>query len=252
MKLAGRIAIVSGGGGNIGGAICHHLARMGAHVVVCDVYEEAARNFAQAIEADGGSAEAMRMDVLEDASVAQAFSDVTARHGRVDIAVNVAGGSARDKIRPLVDQTMEVIDEILNINLRGSLLVMREAAIQMKKQQSGVIINMTSIVGLQGMAGLVDYAAAKAGIIAATKSLALEMGPYGVRVNCVSPGKVPRPGTDAESVRHTNALHAICSADDIASMTAYLATDDAGFITGQNFIVDGGRSLGLFGETGGK
>ncbi len=252
MKLSQRVAIVSGGGGNIGAAICRYLAREGARVIAADVSLPHAQQTADDIVRAGGCAEAVRMDVLDDAGVAAAFAEVISRYGRVDIAVNVAGGSARDQIRPLYDQRMEVIDQILDINLRGALLVMREAAIQMKRQGSGVILNMTSIVGLQGMAGLVDYAAAKAGLIAATKSLALEMGPFGVRVNCVSPGKVPRPGTDAESVRRTNALHAVCSADDIASMTAYLTTDDAQFITGQNFIVDGGRSLGLFGETGGK
>ena len=250
MRLKGQIAVVSGGGGNIGSAICRQLAGEGATVIVGDVYHEGAQKCVQQIINAGGKAEPALLNILDDACVDKVFAGVVERHGRVDIAVNVAGGSARGRIRPLYDQTMDVVDEIININLRGALLVMRQAAIQMKKQRSGVIVNITSIVGIQGMAGLVDYAAAKAGLIGATRSLALEMGPFNVRVNCVSPGKVPRPGEDAERVRRTNALGAACSAEDIANMVTYLATDLAGFVTGQNFIVDGGRSLGLYGDTG--
>lgn len=250
MRLEGKTAIISGGGGNIGSAICRQLAGEGAAVIVGDAYMEGARACAEHIAKSGGKAEAALLNVLDDACVERVFADVAARYGHVDIAVNVAGGSARGRIRPLYDQSMDVVDEILNINLRGALLVMRQAAIQMKKQRSGVIINIASVVGLQGMAGLVDYAAAKAGLIGASKSLALEMGPYHVRVNCVSPGKVPRPDEDAEKVRRTNALGAICSAEDIANMVTYLTTDAADFVTGQNFIVDGGRSLGLYGDTG--
>lgn len=243
-----KIAIVSGGGGSIGGAICEVLAQEGYAVAVADVKKEFAEIVAERIRENGGDAWSVTMNVMEENSVEQVFSQLIAERGRVDLLVNVAGGSARSRCKPLCDQELSVIDELLDINLRGSMLCMRAASRQMKKQESGVIINIASVVALQGRAKLTDYAAAKGGIISVTRSLALEMGKYHVRVNSVSPGSVPRPGDNTEGWENTNILRSVCSVYDIAYAVSFLASDKASFITGQNLCVDGGRSLGLMGE----
>ena len=174
------------------------------------------------------------MDVTDADDVAAVFDQVAQAYGRLDILVTVAGGSARSRIRHLREQEIAVIDEMLAVNLRGALLCMRQAAIRMAAQRSGKIINTTSIVGLQGKAGLVEYAAAKAGILAASKSLALEMGAFNVNVNCVSPGLVPRAGTSTTGVDKTNVFGRLCAPEEIANMIHYLATEEAAFITRQN------------------
>ncbi len=247
MRLS-KIALVSGGGGSIGRAICEVLAEDGYTVAVADISKENAEKTAKAIREKGGNALSLEMNVLEGQSVEQTFTELTAKKGSLDLLVNVAGGSARSRCKPLSEQDISVIDEMLDINLRGSMLCMRSAARQMRKQQSGVIINIASVVALQGRSRLTDYAAAKGGIISVTRSLALEMGKYHVRVNSVSPGSVPRPGDDTTGWENTNILHAVCSVYDIAYAVSFLASDKASFITGQNLCVDGGRSLGLMGE----
>lgn len=249
MTLNGSIALVTGGGGSIGGAVCRRLAREGAAVAVCDLFLESAQAVASEIVASGGKALALRMDVTDADDIAAVFDQVIQAYGKLDILVTVAGGSARSRIRHLREQEISVIDEMLAVNLRGAMLCMRQAAIRMAAQRSGKIINTTSIVGMQGKAGLVEYAAAKAGILAASKSLALEMGAFNVNVNCVSPGLVPRAGTSTTGVDRTNVFNRLCTPDDIAHMIHYLATEEAAFITGQNFVVDGGRSLGLRGDS---
>lgn len=243
-----KIALVSGGGGSIGGAVCRELAMEGWHVAVVDLREECAAKVADEINTVGGVAWPVAMDILDDSSVEKAFREVIAREGRLDLLVNVAGGSARSRCKALCDQDIEVIDEMLGINLRGSMLCMRLAARQMREQQSGNIVNIASVVALQGRSRLTDYAAAKGGIISVTRSLALEMGKYHVRVNSVSPGSVPRPGDNTDGWENTNILHSVCSAEDISHAVVFLASDKASFITGQNLCVDGGRSLGLMGE----
>lgn len=243
-----KVAFVSGGGGSIGGAVCRELAMEGWHVAVVDLRQECAAGVADEISASGGVAWPVAMNILDDGSVENAFREVIAREGRLDLLVNVAGGSARKRCKVLCDQDIDVIDEMLGINLRGSMLCMRLAARQMREQQSGCIVNIASVVALQGRSRLTDYAAAKGGIISVTRSLALEMGKYHVRVNCVSPGSVPRPGDDTTGWENTNILHSVCSVEDISHAVAFLASDKASFITGQNLCVDGGRSLGLMGE----
>ncbi|MDD5604153.1 MAG: SDR family NAD(P)-dependent oxidoreductase, partial [Eubacteriales bacterium] len=167
---------------------------------------------------------------------------------KIDILITAAGGSARQRIKPLVDQSVEVIEEIIGVNLMGTLYFARAVAARMIARGYGRIVFIGSIVGTQGSIGLAEYSAAKGGVVAMAKSLAMELGGYGITVNCVSPGLIRRPDEMDRDGSHTNYLKGNNSAGMLASTIAFLSSDEASFTTGQNYIVDGGRSLGLKGS----
>ncbi len=248
MKLEKNVAIVTGGAGAIGRAVALRLAREGAAIGVCDINIEKANKVAGEIKVSGGEAAAISLDVRNTKDINQMAGTVMNRFGRIDILVNAAGGSAREKNALLQNSEEEVIDEILGINLRGVIFCSRAVIGHMITKKRGKIVNIGSIVGVHGLAKLADYAAAKAGVIALTKTLAMELGPHGINVNCVSPGKVPRNNADLENIARTNYLGRIGKPEDVANLTMFLVSEEADFITGQNYIVDGGRSLGLKGD----
>lgn len=245
-----KVAIVTGGGGAIGRATASRLALEGATVVICGRNKATLDIVVEEMKDARGKVVACPTDILKEADVEALVNKTVADFGKLDYFVNVAGGGARDKMIGIDGQEMSVIDSVLNTNLGGTLLCCKYAAKQMKKQQSGRIITTSSTVGVRGLARYSEYAVAKAAIIAATESLAMELGKDGITVNCVTPGIVQRDriaDDNLENIKNTNWLHSYCTPEDIASMTAYLLSDEAHFITGQNFIVDGGRSLGLKG-----
>ncbi len=246
VRFEGKTAIVTGGGGNIGRQTALRLASEGAAVAVCDLRLEPARQAADEIIAQGGRAVAIALDVQNSAAVEKAVEEAVGNFGKVDILVNAAGGSAREKSKNLCQQTDEVLVEIIGTNLMGAIYFARAAAVRMLKNHYGRIVNVASIVGMQGKAGFVEYSAAKGGVIAMTKSLAMELGPDGITVNCVSPGLVARDDHDDS---RTNYLGRNCLAREVAGLIAYLASDEAAFITGQNYVIDGGRILGLKGDS---
>ncbi len=252
MKLSGKVAVVIGGGGAIGRAIARKLAGEGASIAVVDFNEDAAEAVAKAIAADGGSAMAYAVDNRDYAAVSEMTESVVSHFGGLDVLVNSAGGSARKKMKPFKDQSVEVIDWMLGVNLHGPLYCIRAAVGHMARKRCGKIINIASIVATGGSRNCVEYGAAKGGIIAATRSLAMELGEFNINVNCVSPGLVQRPdempADEAEFARRTSFLNRICTQDDIANLVLYLALPESDMITGQNYIVDGGRSLGLQGS----
>ncbi len=249
--LAGQVALVTGGSGEIGGSVCEVLAAQGATVIVTGTSPERTDAICQRVADAGGMAIAQILDVGNADDVERAFAAVAARHGRLDILVASAGGSARGKSAPVIDQEIEVIDAILGVNLRGAILCARAAARMMVPAGRGRIIAISSIIGDHGKAGFAEYAASKAGVNAFIKSLAMEVGCHGVTANCVSPGIVERGGVTpgvAERLARTNWLNSYGTPEDVAHMVAFVASDEAAFVTGQNFIVDGGRSLGLKGD----
>jgi len=250
MKLENRVALVTGGGGAIGRAISLRLAREGASIAVCDIREEAAERVAQEVAATGREAIAIGVDLRDVRSIDQMVEQVAQRFNRIDILVTSAGGSARGKTALLKDADEDVIDMILDVNLRSVLFCARVVIPHMIRQRYGKIVNIGSVVGIGGKSRFADYTAAKAGVIALTRTLAMEVGEYGINVNCVSPGIVPRAGekNDLERIRKTNYLRRIGKVEDVANMVNFLVSEEADFITGQNFIVDGGRSLGLTGD----
>ncbi|MBO5218090.1 MAG: SDR family oxidoreductase [Clostridia bacterium] len=248
MEFQDKICVVTGAGGNIGRHICLHFVRGGAKAVaVIDCNSETAEKTVAELRALGCEAEAFVCDLKVYANVHETFDKIIAKWGRVDILATAAGGSTRQFMTSLDKQRPEIIEDNIGVNLYGTLWAAKEAASDFERRgASGRIICITSILGIQGRQNSVEYSAAKAGIIAMSKSLAKELGHLGVTVNCVSPGLVNRPG-DNTDVRHTNYLGEYCTADDIAEAVGFLASDKAKFVTGHNLIVDGGRSIALKG-----
>lgn len=249
MKLEGQCAVVTGGAGWIGRAIAKRLAGEGAAVAIVDVNQGLAQSIADEITATGAKAIAIEVDICNYDSVQAMTETALKEFNALDILVNGAGGSARlvgGGYGPFQDADVKVIDKMIDINLKGTLFCARAVLGPMIKRGKGKIINIGSITGVQGSEYSIAYSAAKGGVIAATKALAKEVGPSGITVNCVSPGVVLRPEEqDRERGVRTNYLGKVCKSEDIAELVAFLATDAAGFITGQNYIVDGGRSLGM-------
>lgn len=251
-KLDNKIAIVTGGSGELGRAIAVKLASEGAKVYIGGRNEERTKSVAEELNKINLNTEPLIIDVTSQDSIQAAFSKVISNEGRIDILVNCAGGSTRSKNAKLIEQSVEFIDEMLTTNLRGSILCSREACKHMIKRESGKIVNISSIIGLFGKPNFTDYASSKAGVIGFTKSLATEMGEFGVNVNCVSPGYIQRGVYTEEKLPYllrTTYLNRVGKPEDIANAVLFFATSDSDFITGQNLCVDGGRSLGLKGDT---
>lgn len=251
-KLKGKTAVVTGGNGAIGRAVCFKLAAEGAKVYVSGRNSEKVNNVVEEIRSKGLLAEPMIMDVSDANSIENAFN-TTFENEKLDILINCAGGGAREKASSLDKLPIEVIDDILNTNLRGTILCSRKALqIMIKNNTKGKILIISSAVGVGGMKNYSEYGAAKAGDVGFMKSLALEAGQYGITVNCLSPGKVERGDLTQQHIDYikgTNCLKSFCTMEDIANPVCFMVSDGARFITGQNICVDGGRTLGLYGDT---
>jgi 3-oxoacyl-[acyl-carrier protein] reductase len=238
------VAVVTGASRGIGRAVAERLAHDGAAVVVNYRAEEsAALETVRGIESGGGRAIAVQADVT-DADHAGRLVETTLKvFERIDILVNNAGVT-RDGL--LMKMSDEDWDFVLNTNLRSAFLMSRAASRPMMRQRAGRIINMTSIAGLGGNAGQANYAASKAGIVGLTKAMAKELGPRGITSNAVAPGYIPTDLTStlsesliADAVKLTP-LGRLGTVGDVAAAVAFLASDDAAFITGQVLRVDGG------------
>lgn len=255
-RLQGKTVMVTGATGAIGSAICYRLVTEGAIVGVCGRSQDKINKVIQHIDSSKkeniGLVMPVILDVTDVSSIDSAFDEFIRMHGGIDILINNAGGGARGQSKSLHQQEIEIIDSVLDTNLRGSILCARKAANQMVLQNSGKIINMSSVVGMAGKSKMVEYAASKAGIIGFTKSLALELGKYNINVNCVSPGMVNQIVFDRgleERPTKSNCLGHFGRTDDVANLVAFLVSEEANYITGQNFVIDGGRSLGLMGDS---
>lgn len=248
-ELKGKVAVITGGSGAIGRACAFRLAAEGAKVYVCGSRPARAKPVVEEILSSGKLAIATQLNVLNASAIKEVFRNIAKENnGHIDILINSAGGSARGKANNVVNQEIEVFDEILNINLRGAMICAKEAAKYMITNKYGRIINITSVIGLQGKAGFSEYAASKGGSIAFVKSLAQELGCYGITVNGVAPGIVQRGEVTMEAIARlgkTNWIGTYGKPEDISAMVNFLCKEEASFITGQNIAVDGGRSLGL-------
>ncbi len=249
--LKGKRVVVTGGSGAIGRAICFRLAAEGAIVYCSGRSEESVMSVVKEMRSMGLQAEPFVMDVSDSKSIDDAFDSVFTTECPLDVLVNCAGGGARGKMNPLSEQSVEVIDEVLNVNLRGTMLCTRKAAQNMIQNKAGKIVVISSAVGVQGLANYSEYAAAKSGMFGFVKSMALELGKYGITVNCVTPGFIQRgeySEEQEERLKATNCLHAVGTLEDVANAVLFMASDESKFITGQNLCVDGGRTLGLYGN----
>lgn len=247
MSLQGKTAIVTGGGRGIGRAICLEFAAQGANVVINYAgNSEAAEKTAADCEALGAKAAIIKADVSKAEDVDAIFALAIEEFGKVDILVNNAGVT-KDKL--IMAMSEEDFDKVVDTNLKGAFLCMKAASKLMMKQRSGRIINMSSVVGVRGNAGQVNYAASKAGIIGMTKSLAKELAGRNVTVNAIAPGFID---TDMTAVLSDKVKEAILGdipmkklgkPEDIAKTAAFFAQDEAGYITGQVICVDGGMAM---------
>jgi len=254
-----KVAFITGAGGYIGGETAVTLAKAGIRVAVCDINGENVKSTVDKITEAGGTAKGYVIDVTDSKNVDSVVDQIVNDFGRLDIMIHVAGGSARiagpeAKYLPLVEQEDYVIDRVLKVNLYGAFYASRAAArVMIRQGEGGKIINFASAVGLNGLWGSCDYAASKGGVMSLTKALAKELGPYKINVNSVAPGVVCRPEVDTttESGRHyayeTNLFGEKCTAQDIADLVAFLVSDKARFITGQTYVIDGGRTLSMKG-----
>ena len=241
-----RVALITGGGGGIGGAVARRMAAAGITVVIADYDGGAAERVKSEISAAGGKADALAIDVTVAREVKAVVTDVAKRFGRVDILANIAGGSAYTK--RLEEFTWAQWKEVIDCNLKGTFLMCREVAPIMQKKRSGRIINTASNYGVTGSALRTPYAAAKAGIIAFTKSLALELAPDNVLANTVAPGPTDTPRVmqkESAEARQQRwwpniPLGRTALPRDIAEMYFFLTTPESAAITGQTFHVNGG------------
>lgn len=247
MNFSGKTAIVTGGSRGIGRAVCLELARGGANVVLCYAgNENAANDTAAACGALGAKALAVRCNVADAGEVKALVDAAVKTFGRVDILVNNAG-ITRDGL--LMTMKEEDFDAVVATNLRGTFLAMRAVARPMMRQRYGRIVNLSSVVGLRGNAGQVNYAASKAGVVGMTKSLAKELASRNVTVNAVAPGFIETDMTAAmPEAAKTATLAAIPmqrlgAAEDVARAVAFLASDEAAYVTGQVLAIDGGMSM---------
>jgi 3-oxoacyl-[acyl-carrier protein] reductase len=246
-RLEGKVALVTGASRGIGAAIAVRLASEGAAVAVnYQGSESAALGVVAAIETAGGRAVAMQADVSDPAACTSLVERTVSELGGLDILVNNAG-ITRDGL--LVRMSDEDWDAVIRTNLTGVFSMTRAAGKVMMKARSGSIINMTSVVGIGGNAGQVNYSAAKAGVIGLTKTVARELAPRGVRCNAVAPGFIETDMTSSlsEEVRAAAAariaLKRFGSPADVASAVAFFASDDAGYVTGTVLAVDGGMTF---------
>lgn len=250
-----KVAFITGAGGYIGGECAVTLAKQGAKIAVCDINEEKIANTVKRVEKVGGKAIGYRADVTDPKNIEEVINRAYEELLGLDAMVHVAGGSSRiagpeAKFLPLVEQEDYIINTVINVNLMGAIWASRAAAkIMIKEGKGGKIINFSSAVGINGLVGCCDYAAAKGGVMSFTKSLAKELGPYGINVNSVAPGVVMRPeeGNSSDRALCTNLLGKKCLASDIANLVEFLTSDKAGFITGQTYVCDGGRTLSMKG-----
>jgi NAD(P)-dependent dehydrogenase (short-subunit alcohol dehydrogenase family) len=241
--LAGRVYAVTGASGDIGGAAAERLAASGARVALLDV--DAAGGNARAARI-GEAARFLPLDVSDSRAVDAAFAEIEQQHGRLDGLVNAAG------IAPLAD-CWETSDEmwrkVLDINLSGVHFASRAAARIMRRQRRGVIVNVSSTNGLVGEEQLVAYNASKFGVMGVTKTMAAELGDYGIRVAAVNPGFIETqltaaPREDPEFVRGYHAkipLRRFGKPEEVAAAIVFLLSDEASFITGTGLVIDGGQ-----------
>lgn len=243
MSLEGKVALVTGGSRGIGRAICLRLSKMGAKVYVNYVSRpEAAEETKKLIEEQGGTAEIIAFDVADTESVNAAIKEI----GPIDVLVNNAG-ITRDGLMARMKEADW--DAVMNTNLKGAFTCAKAAARTMMKNRWGRIINITSVIGFAGNAGQANYAAAKAGLVGFTKSMAREYASRGITVNGVAPGYIVTEMTEKlsddvqETIKAEIPMASLGSVEDVAGAVAYLAGEDGRYVTGQTLHVNGGMYM---------
>lgn len=250
-RLAGRVAVVTGGGKGIGAAYTRGLVREGARVAVLDIDGSAASDQADKLSADGGEARGWRVDVADPASVDTVVGEVASHFGRLDILINNAAlFTAILPKRPFWEIDPNDWDRVMQVNTKGLFLCARAAFPFLKESGSGRVVNIASTTSLTGRTGMLHYVTSKGAVIAFTRSLARELGPYNITVNTLAPGLTASDSAlgvyTAEEMDASAQLRAISRRqvpEDVVGAVLFLASDEAAFMTGQLLVVDGGVSM---------
>lgn len=245
-RLDGKIAVIVGGGRNLGKAIAHAFAAEGATVCVVGRSLQPLAAAVAEIEAAGGAASFVAADVTRVAEIERLVSEVDSRHGSIDILVNSAGIFLNPTLKEATESDW---DAIMDVNLKSVFFTIQKVIPVMAREGGGSIINMSSVMGVKGRAGSTVYCAAKAGVINLTRALAVELGHENIRVNAIAPGFTLDPAEGPEipapviaELTSTIAVGRPGRAREIAGAAVYLASAESSFTTGQTIFVDGGET----------
>jgi NAD(P)-dependent dehydrogenase (short-subunit alcohol dehydrogenase family) len=250
--LKGKVVIITGARRGMGRSHALAFAKEGAKVVVSDISLEDCQKVVKEIEELGGEAIAIKCDVTKKKEVEEMVKKTIEKWGKIDILVNNAGIA---DFKPFLEMKEEDWDRTININLKGYFLVAQAVAKEMVKRKAGVIINIASVamgqVGI-GFPALVHYCASKGGIVAMTEALALELAPYNIRVNAISPGAIETPMIDPvkadpkmlEGLLARIPMHRVGKPEEVSNLVLFLASDASSYMTGSNVVIDGGWLAG--------
>ena len=243
MRLAGRVAIVTGAARHIGAAYCRRLAQEGANIVIVDILD--GEPVANEIRSKGGKALAIRVDVSKEEDTRRMAAEAVKAFGRIDILVNNAAIFINIQRHPFYEITGDEWDNVAAVNIKGPFLCVKAVFPQMKEQRNGKIINIASSTAYWGTPNFLHYVASKGALIGMTRSLAREVGEFGICVNAIAPGLVEHEGQNApkelaELQLKARSIKRLQTPDDLMGTLVFLCSSDSDFMTGQSIVVDGG------------
>ncbi|HDN05097.1 MAG TPA: glucose 1-dehydrogenase [Chloroflexi bacterium] len=256
MRFKDKVAVVTGGANGIGRSVVEQFANEGARVAIWDLADEAGKKLAEEINGRNEIAQYRHVNVTQSEDVDTAVEELVGEWGKIDILINNAGILRDSQLVKVKDGEIqkrmsdEMFDMVIDVNLRGVFICTRAVAPHMIKKKCGVILNATSVVGLYGNFGQTNYVATKSGVIGMTKVWARELGRYGIRVNAIAPGFIATemvmamPEKILDGMRQHTPLGRLGEPQDIANAYAFLASDQASFISGTVLSVDGGIVVG--------
>ncbi len=245
-RLAGKVALITGGAGGQGAAEARRFVQEGAQVIIADIVDDACAELAESL---GAAALAVHLDVVSEEQWEAVIKQTLAHFGRLDILVNNAGIV---RIGLLEHMSLEDFKLVTEVNQTGVFLGMRAAVPAMRAAGGGSIINISSTGGLEGVEGVIGYVGSKWAVRGMTKSAAMELGRYGIRVNSVHPGGVDTPmingpefdGVDKDAAYASLPISRVGQPEEIANLVLFLASDESSYSTGAEFTADGGRMAG--------